>query len=94
MFGLPTLTFDTGGIGEYILNDINGYRIPLDSQDIVASFADKIDEIVTDEKLYNRLSVGAVEQYRNRLNWNQWLTGFNKIVDHVLTKESDKSWVS
>lgn len=94
MFGLPTLTFDTGGIGEYILNDINGYRIPLDSQDIVALFADKIDEIVTDEKLYNRLSVGAVEQYRNRLNWNQWLTGFNKIVDHVLTKESDKSWVS
>ncbi|MDT3394487.1 MAG: glycosyltransferase family 4 protein [Bacillota bacterium] len=90
MFGLPTLTFDTGGIGEYILNDINGYRIPLDSPDIVASFADKIDEVITDEELYNRLSVGAVEQYRRRLNWDQWLTGFNRIVDHVLTKESDK----
>ncbi|KRM20961.1 glycosyltransferase family 4 protein [Latilactobacillus graminis] len=90
MFGLPTLTFDTGGIGEYILNDINGYRIPLDSQNIIASFADKIDEVITDEELYNRLSVGALEQYRKRLNWNQWLTDFNKIVDHVLTKESDK----
>ncbi|ASN59518.1 glycosyltransferase family 4 protein [Latilactobacillus curvatus] len=90
MFGLPTLTFDTGGSGDYVINEVNGYRVSLDSPNIIAAFADKIDEIISDERLYNRLSVGALEQYQKQLNWNQWLIGFNKIVDHVLTKESEK----
>lgn len=90
MFGLPTLTFDTGGIGEYIINGVNGYRISLNSQDIVASFTDKIDEIVHDEVLYERLSVGAVEQYQTRLNWDHWMTEFNRIVNNVLSEENNK----
>lgn len=90
MFGLPTLTFDTGGIGEYIINGVNGHRISLDSQDIVASFTDKIDEIVHDEVLYERLSVGAVEQYQTRLNWDHWMTEFNRIVNNVLSEENNK----
>ena len=30
-FGLPIYTYDTGGVSNYVINDINGYRLPLNS---------------------------------------------------------------
>ena len=87
MFGLPIITFDTGGIGEYVINDVNGYRVSLQNQDIVAAFANKIKMLVDNPEQYQKLSTGALTEYQSRLNWQQWLVSFNSVVSSVLTKE-------
>ena len=27
----PVITYDTGGVGNYVINGLNGYRLPLSS---------------------------------------------------------------
>ena len=40
-YGLPIFTYDTGGVGNYVINGVNGYRLPL--KDNASEFAEKED---------------------------------------------------
>lgn len=68
-FGLPCFVYDTGGTANYVENGKNGYMLPLSAGG--KEFADKIAETIEKDELI-RLSQGAAEQYRAKLNWDVW----------------------
>lgn len=83
MWKLPVITYDTGGIANYVINDVNGYRLPLTATS--NDFAEKIKEINNQNKLL-KLSDGAQMISETKLNWNNWTNSFKKILENELNK--------
>ena len=72
-YGIPVITYDTGGVGNYVINGLNGYRLPLSSD--AKDFANKIKEIL-DTNQFEKLSKGGLKIYKEKLNWNNWTKEF------------------
>lgn len=71
--GLPAITYDTGGIANYVVNGINGYRLPEGAS--AQQFADKIEEMIAKSEL-PKLSVSAKKYAMEKLNWENWTLWF------------------
>lgn len=76
-FGIPIFTYDTGGIGDYVINGENGYRLspsagPYEFSDLILSLIKNGD--------YQNLCTGCLRIYREKLSWRIWSHGFNEIV--------------
>lgn len=75
-YGIPVITTDTGGIGTYVLNDVNGERLPLSANG--KDYADVIEKWVKDKKL-EKYSKGAKELYIKNISWDAWGKHFNEM---------------
>lgn len=67
-FGLPSITYITGGTGDYVRDQISGITLEPGSGPEI--FAANIKRVLSDRNLYSALCVGAFREYRNRLNWD------------------------
>lgn len=76
-FGIPIFTYDTGGIGDYVINDKNGYRLPVTAGP--SDFADKILSTMNGGKLA-QLHDECITMYLDRLRWTNWSKGFYEII--------------
>ena len=85
-YGLPSISYDTGGVGNYVINGKTGYR--LDTHSTAEDFANVIKEIIN-RKEFDRLHNGALTYYKNKVNWSTWSDRFAKIMDiHFNNKTS------
>lgn len=80
-FGLPIVTYDTGGVSNYVINGLNGYRLPMNCKG--KDFADKIETILMKDEL-EKLSIGGRQLYEERLNWEHWGKEFDRILKKVV----------
>ena len=78
LFGVPVITTDTGGIADYVKNNINGKRLPLEADGI--DYAREIEKWIDTNSLKN-LSVGARKLYEEKNNWKNWGKRFNEIIE-------------
>lgn len=69
-YGLPCFTYDTGGVGNYVRNGINGYRLPLGCNG--KDFALKIISCIKNNE-FPQLSRGGKRLYAECLNWNVYI---------------------
>ena len=76
-YGLPIFTYNTGGIGNYVIDSVNGYKLPLESKE--KEFADCIAKCLENNELEN-LGEGGIKLFNEKLNWNSWATSFKKIM--------------
>jgi glycosyltransferase involved in cell wall biosynthesis len=67
-FGLPSLSYATGGVPDYVRNGVNGVCLPIGSS--AADFADAVSEILRVPGMFEKLSAGAFHEYESRLNWD------------------------
>lgn len=67
-YGLPVITTNTGGCPAVVLNTITGYCFhPENFKENAMAI---IDELITDQQLYERVSLNAYNRFCNDLNWN------------------------
>lgn len=83
-FGFPSVTYDTGGLSDYVENGISGYRLPAGSPAEI--FAEKIIGIFRDHALYLRLQEGSRYAFETKLNWNVWGMKFREIAQAIVNK--------
>ena len=83
-FGLPIYTYETGGVSNYVINDINGYRLPLNS--CADDFANKILDTLSYKK-QSDLSNGGRNLYKEKLNWTSWSIRFANIIKKEQNRE-------
>lgn len=76
-YGIPIFTYDTGGIPNYVENDINGFRLPLSCTS--SDFALKIRQVIEDNKL-STLKDGCKKLYNDKINWNRWRFAFEQEI--------------
>lgn len=80
-FGLPIFTYNTGGIGDYVLDGINGYKLSLNSLPI--DFANIIERVIKTKEI-EKLYIGCLKMYNERLSWKNWSESFKKIISETL----------
>jgi glycosyltransferase involved in cell wall biosynthesis len=80
-FGLPIISTDTGGVADYVVNNFNGYRLPLSARG--SEYAEVILKIVLDPNKYLDMRRAARAKYEKELNWDVWLEKFNAVVAKI-----------
>ena len=78
-YGIPSITFDTGGVGTYVKNDINGYRLPINST--AEDFAKKIIEYAHNPEKVEEMKNNARHMYESDFNWMMTGKKLCKLVD-------------
>ncbi len=81
-YGIPCITFDTGGTGTYVRSGINGYALPIGSAP--EDFAKTIATLFTDKEEYERMCNNAMTLSETELNWGIWGDKVNGIIEEVL----------
>lgn len=76
-YGLPIFTYNTGGIGNYVIDGVNGYKLPLTSKG--KEFADRI-ELSLKNNEFERLGQGGIKLFNEKLNWHSWANSFKRIM--------------
>ena len=77
--GIPSITHSTGGVGTYVIDGVNGFKLPLGSSAV--DFARTVAKIADDPELYERLRAGCLELYKTRFNWDSWLQSLSSILE-------------
>ncbi len=67
-FGLPAIGTTTGGASEIIRDGKTGYLIPPGN---AAILAERLSSLANDRESLARMSVNALEQYRQQPSWNE-----------------------
>lgn len=81
-YSLPVVTYDTGGLSSYVINNDNGYRLNLESNYV--DFANVIIKITSSQAEYEKFSKNARKLFENELNWSIWLEKFSDIVENAV----------
>jgi glycosyltransferase involved in cell wall biosynthesis len=84
-FGVPSFTTDTGGIAEFVVEGVNGYRLNLTATG--TDFARHIKAVFEDEALYAQLRISSRDLYEEKLNWSAW----GNTMKHILESKYGKS---
>lgn len=81
--GLPAFTYDTGGVGDYVLNGLNGFRLPLGSPG--AMFGETIKRCLLDGKMAE-MSKRCYEISSTSLNWDVWGDKVKELLDKLTSR--------
>lgn len=77
MFGLPSISYDTGGVSDYVANGENGFLLSPECDE--NDFAKVISNILKRGKL-DELKISSRKYYEKSLNWTNWLYNLDKII--------------
>lgn len=77
-YGVPIFTYDTGGTGDYVIDGVNGYKLPPSAG--AADFAACIRRNLNTASL-QALHDGGQRLYREKLSWPAWSRRFREIME-------------
>jgi len=69
-FGIPSITRNTGGIGNAVINGVNGYC--LDEKSNSEAYTLQLQNLIENEEEYKKLSLSSRKLYEDELNWDHW----------------------
>ncbi|AFM43131.1 glycosyltransferase [Desulfosporosinus acidiphilus SJ4] len=81
-FALPILTTNTGGVGSYVEDNVNGFKFELKAKGL--DYANKIQYLYNNPFIYSQLMYSTREKYERELNWDKWLEQFEKVIKEAL----------
>lgn len=81
-FGLPSVGFDTGGVGEAVINNETGFLF--DQKETVENMALKIETLFLDNDKYFEFSLNAFKNYQEKLNWSVIMAKISNDIYEVL----------
>ena len=77
-FGIYTATHDLGGISGAIVNNVNGYRFPIETK--IEVIANHLIKIYKNKKRFLNKSYLSRLEYEKKLNWNVIGNKLSKII--------------
>lgn len=81
-FGIPSLTYATGGVPSAVNHHVNGILLHPNATHV--EYANQILYYVNHPKDYLQLCKSAREKYERQLNWNKWTLSFIEILEKYL----------
>lgn len=84
-YGIPSITTNTGGVSTYVMDGVNGYALPFEAG--AEAYAQKIDRLVSNQKVMQDLRLSSRKYYEEKLNWDLWGQQFQQIVERLLKEK-------
>lgn len=81
-YGIPSVTTDTGGVGTYIKNGVNGFAIPLQAG--AEAYTETISRLFADKQAFQQLKLSSRRYYEENLNWDLWGHKFQQIAEGLV----------
>lgn len=81
-FGLPSVSYNTGGVGAAIENNVTG--LMFNQEDSVDFMVSKIQTLMSDMDKYESMSYKAYEKYKNENNWDTVALKIKNVIDPLL----------
>ena len=78
--GRPVVASDVGGVSEIVRNEINGYTLPNKAE----LFAQKIETILSNGELYQRMSRNSLEIFEKELTIDRMVEGYMGIYNSLI----------
>ena len=78
-YGIPSLSYATGGVTDAITNGVNGYTLDINKGP--EDFADRIKSIIDDPDLIESLKRSSRKHYEEELNWTVWVNKIRTIAE-------------
>ena len=88
-FGVPSLTFDTGGVRSYVEDNVNGYVLAHDANE--TAFAERIISVYDSPSDYERLRKSTRLAFETRFSAERWEKSLEEILESVLEKASPRA---
>lgn len=82
-YGKPIVASNVGGIGELVHNDVNGFTL----ENKATLFAEKINHILEDSKVYDRMSKASKSMYDKDFTMEKMVGEYRKVYNAMLGKE-------
>lgn len=83
-FGIPSVTTNTGGVSTYVQDGVNGFALPLAATAV--EYAGKIQQLFSNDEMYEQLCISSRKKYEEELNWDSWGKTFYAIAENILNK--------
>ena len=84
-FGLPCVATNTGGIPDYVEDEITGRLLNICANG--KDYADVIESIWNDEVKYKNMKIAARKKYEQELNWTQWGEKLQFLLDNNINNQ-------
>jgi glycosyltransferase involved in cell wall biosynthesis len=81
-FGLPVICFDTGGLANYVIHGVNGYRLPITAD--ASSFCEHSISLLSVKDQLKTFQIAARQLYETELNWNTWGVRMKEVIESSL----------
>ena len=81
--GLPVVASNVGGVSELVNDDVNGYAL----ENNVTLFAEKIDYILKNPQVCDRMSAASKERYERLFSVDKMVEGYKTVYNGVLGKD-------
>jgi glycosyltransferase involved in cell wall biosynthesis len=88
-YGVPAITTNVGGVGDVVINDVNGYCLPFEATG--KDYAEKIVSIYSNKERYHRLIASSRKRFEDQLNWDKWAEKFIGFYQHHILNEQPES---
>lgn len=87
-YALPIFSYDTGGVSSYVINDVNGYTLPLTATG--RDFAEIIHRSIVNGNM-EKFSKKSRQLFEERFNWDVWGEKVNRRMEEVVNNiKNDK----
>lgn len=81
-FGLPSISYNTGGVSSAVDNNRTGFLFELnDSIDFMYS---RIVSLFNDKELYNKMAHNAYDKFKNENNWDVIALKIKNIIEPII----------
>lgn len=67
-FSLPMIVWDTVGVNELVINNVNGYVSPFGD---LTNVVTKLEKVLENDELYKKLSYNSNQEYKNKYNFKE-----------------------
>ena len=81
-YGVPAITTNVGGVGDCVLDGVNGYCLPVSAGG--PDYGALIAEIYADKRRYHALIRSSRQRFEQVLNWDSWARDFKGVYPAVL----------
>jgi glycosyltransferase involved in cell wall biosynthesis len=78
-YSLPIITYNTGGVSDYVHDNVNGYLLdPITAT--TADWLEKLTHLYKDKESYQNMSTHSFALFKHLLNWQHWLKQVEPII--------------
>jgi len=81
-YGIPSITTNTGGVTDYVKDNINGFALAFDAGP--QEYAEQIASLFKNPQQLQQLKLSSRKLFDELLNWNHWGHSFESIAKKLV----------